>query len=673
MTIARPKQILLFVALLTAALLALPGRNASAQQITYYDFNTPQANSSQYSYMCSLVAVNTPLFCFNYQYTSGYTDTLSPNFISDTYPASIDPILTDNPPQSGTFYATQMTIPAGGQAASMWFSVPQVVANGFTTWFAFKFTPTGKSGNTADGLAFVIQNAAGGGYDLFRSHGQLLRNLRRPHRRSAAAAAAWATAASTTASPSNSIPSTTPWDPDGHTAAHRQRQPHRPAKLRRRHVPIRPAHNSFLIAAHTLRPSPPAWSASGTDRHHPHLQSLTSSVVPHRQRQSRHPRRRQHPSGGDRLQRSQRRACQSLSVYLDPAFDPGTSPPSPSAMRSSPAPTTSPSLNLLNSGSANDSAYVGFTSATGAAFEQHELIGLDLHSPHPRPANPAHQTSPTNPTTTTFLFGTHNYSVTYPPNTVPAGTVMTVIATPFPRLLRRIIAGTPFAGAKCQVYDDTGDNCIVYNVSCTNAGLPVACPAPSGAPPDCAADPTNPSCLTLTTAYDNSTQPVSAGFLQGDPFYAPVSSILSTGNAGTINCSGECAVTPGQTVNIVQNDGTLVGQVTVGAVTLTNQFPFTSTSTIPPEPNGGVFLTSVNLQNIYTGYSTETMDGSTTGRTHSFSDFIATSMTPAFIGTQTQLAATNNPATVESIRPAYRRPSRFSTRLSSPQPAQARG
>ncbi|MGB6903674.1 MAG: choice-of-anchor D domain-containing protein [Acidobacteriaceae bacterium] len=641
MTIARPKQTLLFVALLTAALLALPGRNASAQQITYYDFNTPQANSSQYSYMCSLVAVNTPLFCFNYQYTSGYTDTLSPNFISDTYPASIDPILTDNPPQSGTFYATQMTIPAAGQQASLWFSVPQVVANGFTTWFAFKFTPNGNSGNTADGLAFVVQNAQG------------------VHTSSDPVANCFAAGAGPTALGSgggcmgyggidNSLALEfdtfqNGWDPvdisgsgnDNHIAFQNCGAG----------LPNSPNHNSFLIPDTSTTTTCQVSLGEPASTTLPTLTSNPQSSTP----------------GGGTVTLADGNVHQVvvvysgpneatpnlLQVFIDPPYVAGTHTPSSSAMPVlSGTYNLATALNLLNSGSANDSAYIGFTSATGSAFEQHELMAWTFTPHAPVQQTQPINSSPTNPSTTTFLFGTHNYSVTYPPNTVPTGTAMTVIATPISQAaFDFIIAGTPFAGAKCQVYDDTGDNCIVYNVSCTNAGLPVACPAPSGAPPDCAADPTNPSCLTLTTAYDNSTQPVSAGFLQGDPFYAPVSSILSTGNAGTINCSGECAVTPGQTVNIVQNDGTLVGQVTVGAVTLTNQFPFTSTSTIPPEPNGGVFLTSVNVQNIYTGYSTETMDGSTTGSTHSFSDFVATSTTPAFIGTQLQLSANNNPAT----------------------------
>jgi uncharacterized repeat protein (TIGR02543 family) len=636
MTVIRPKQTLLLVALLTSALLALPGRNASAQQITYYDFNTPQATPSQYSYSCSPIAVNTPLFCFN-----GTTG--NPSFLLDTFPASIDPILTDNPPVSGSWYATQMTSAAGGQAASLWFSVPQVVANGFTSWFAFKFTPNGNSYATADGLAFVIQNSQG------------------VHTASDPIAGCVATGAGPTALGTgggclsyggidNSLAlefdtynNGAGFDPDDLGGSNNDN--HIALQNCGAGVPNSPVHYSFTNAS------------SQTENCQVSLGGPNESTVPTlvSNPQSSTPGNGTVTLADGNVHQvvvvyngpNELNNPNLLQVFIDPPYVSGTHTPTSSATPViSGTYNLATALNLLNSGTANDSAYIGFTSATGSAFEEHELMAWTFtpHAPvqQTQPVN----SSPTSPTTTTFLFGTHNYSVTYPPNTVPAGTTMTVIATPITQAaFDFIIGGTPFAGAMCQVYDDTGDNCIVYNVSCTNAGIPVACPAPSGAPSDCAADPTNPSCLTLTTSYDNSAQPTTPGFLQGDPFYAPVSSVISSGTTGIVNCSGECAVTTGQTVNIVQNNGNLIGQVTVGTVTLPNQFPFTSASTIPSELNGGVFLTSVNVQNIFTGYSTQTMDGSTTGSAHGFSDFIATSLTPAFIGTQTQLAATNNPAT----------------------------
>ncbi len=636
MTVARPKQSLLFAALLTSALLALPGHNASAQQITYYDFNTPQANTSQYSYACSATAVNSPLFCFN-----GTTG--DPSFLLDTFPAPIDPILTDNPPVSGSWYATQMTPSAGGQSSSMWFSVPQVVANGFTSWFAFKFTPNSNSYATADGLAFVIQNsqgvytpsdpiagcvAAGAGPTALGTGGGCL---------------SYGGIDNSLALEFDTYNNGAGFDPDDLGGSYSDN--HIALQNCGAGVPNSPVHYSFTNAS------------SQTENCQVSLGGPSNTTVPTlvSNPQSSTPGNGTVTLADGNVHQvvviysgSAEATPNLLQVYIDPPYVPGTHTPASNAVPViSGTYNLATALNLINSGTANDSAYIGFTSATGSAFEEHELMAWTF-TPHAQvqqtqPVN----SSPSSPTTTTFYFGTHNYSVTYPPNTVPAGTVMTVIATPISQAaFDLIIAGTPFAGAMCQVYDDTGNNCIVYNVSCTNAGTPVACPAPSGAPQDCAADPTNPDCLTLVTSYDNSTQPTTPGFLQGDPFYAPVSSIVSSGTSGTVNCSGECGVTTGQAVNIVQNNGTPIGQVTVGTVAATNQFPFSSTGTIPPEPNGGVFLTSANVQNIFTGYSTNTLDGSTTGSTHTYSDFISTSLTPAFIGTQTQLTANSNPATV---------------------------
>jgi len=86
--------------------LALPlflASNGAAQQITYYDFNAPQANPSQYSYSCGTLPVPSPLFCLN----NYYGQTVSPSFISDFFPASIDPTGGSGSNQ----YATLMTQP----------------------------------------------------------------------------------------------------------------------------------------------------------------------------------------------------------------------------------------------------------------------------------------------------------------------------------------------------------------------------------------------------------------------------------------------------------------------------------------------------------------------------------------------------------------------------------
>lgn len=627
MTIARPTQSLLFAALLTSALLALPGRNASAQQISYFTFDTPGTNPSQYSYTCGTPSSPAPLFCLNnLQDSSQYP----PNFIED-------PAISD-PNYSGGQWVTQLTNAAGGQGASMWFSVPQYVANGFNVWFQFKITPSSSSGNTADGLAFVIQNSRGGGSDS--TSGCSETNSGSTAVGSGGGCLGYGGIDNSVALEFDTF--TNSWDPTDISGSYNDN-----------HIALQ---SCGLSEGYPLANSP-AHLGTGNCL-------LTLGSDPGTSTLISNPGTSSVPGSGKAVTLADGSLHQAvmvyngpldtpanyLYVYLDPAFNPGTLTPVTGSVPLFSGPFDITQYISLISDSGFAPAYVGFTSGTGADFEQHEVTGWTF-TPHTQvqqtqPVN----TSPTNPATTTFSFGTHNYSVTYPAGAVPTGTTMTVIATPIPQsTFDALIAATPFAGAQCQVYDDTGNNCIAYNVSCTNgSNTPIACPAPSGAPPDCAADPTNPNCLTLNTAYNNSAQPTTPGFLQGDPFYAPVSSINSSGTTGSVFCQGECAVASGQTVNIANPDGTLVGTVTVTTVDSTYQFEFTSTTPIPSNNGfGGTteFLTSVHVQNIFTGYSSGSMDGSTTGTTNRFSDFIATQVTPAFIATQTQLTANNNPAT----------------------------
>ena len=664
MTFPSLKSTVRFAVIAAFLLLVLAPFVASAQQITYYTFDTPATTPSQYSYTCAVSDTNgtaPPLFCLNYQ-----GSIQDPTFIED-------PLIAD-PNYANGQWVTQMTTPAGGQAASMWFSVPQYVDQGFNVWFQFRITPdpcnnnngNNCSGNTADGLAFVIQNSYGGGSVSIPSPNP--NNQDPPPGPSGC---------SETGSGVNAVGGgggclgyggidnsvalefdtfNNYWDPTDIAGSGNDN-----------HIALQSCgiENSDGYSF-GLANSPVHFSNYGDTSC---LLSLgnTSTLISN-------PTTSSVPGGSQSVTLADGKLHQVvivyngpldtpanyLYVYLDPALNTGTVTPVAGSVPlfSGPFDITQ-YIDLCCTETGSLPAYVGFTSATGAAFEQHEISGW-TYTPHTQvqQTQPV-QSSPTNPTTTTFPFGTHAYSVTYPPNTVPSGTLMTVIATPISQAaFDAIIRGTPFAGAQCQVYDDTGtdssgnNNCIIYNVSCTDSSYnPIACPAPSNAPADCAADPTNPNCLTLNTAYNNTAEPASPGFLQGDPFYAPINSITSSGSSGSVFCTGACSVATGQTVNIVQANGVLVGQVTVGVVDSTDQFEFTSSTTIPSEPNGGVFLTSVNVQNIFTSYSSGAMDGSTTGTTHTFSDFIATSVTPAFLTTQIQLAATNNPATLNQSDP----------------------
>jgi len=141
------------VALCGVALATFVPPPVAAQQVTYNDFNTPAGAPNQTSAACTLnSAPSGVLFCFN-----SIPGAAGPSYILDNYPAALDP----NGGSGGQYYALQVTQGAASQGSSVWYSVPQNVAGGFTVWYAFKITPGSGAPNTADGLAFVIQNALG--------------------------------------------------------------------------------------------------------------------------------------------------------------------------------------------------------------------------------------------------------------------------------------------------------------------------------------------------------------------------------------------------------------------------------------------------------------------------------------------------------------------------------
>ncbi|MGD0482622.1 MAG: choice-of-anchor D domain-containing protein [Terracidiphilus sp.] len=161
-------QPLLIAALYAMAFAGLFPQRSPAQQVTYLDFNAPQAALGQSSTACGSItggpAANGVLLCLNYE--AGGVDGIS--FISDTYPPSIDPNASTDGGKGSTNYALQLTQNAGSQTSSVWYSTPQNVAQGFTVWYAVKINPAISLQNnafTADGLAFVIQNASGGQKD----------------------------------------------------------------------------------------------------------------------------------------------------------------------------------------------------------------------------------------------------------------------------------------------------------------------------------------------------------------------------------------------------------------------------------------------------------------------------------------------------------------------------
>jgi hypothetical protein len=625
MTCCTSKWNLLPAAVFTFCLLLLAASSASAQQVTYYDFNTPQANPSQYTYACIPGSAANPLFCLN----DGTGTSSNPSFFLDAYPASIDPIPSDNPAQAGSYYATQMT-DGGSQESSLWFSVPQVVANGFTTWFAFKLTPNGDSYATADGLAFVIQNSQGSNLLYDSSAGCTGIGGAGPTALgSGGGCMGYGGIDNSLALEFDTYYNS--WDPNDNNGSNNDN--HIALQNCGAGLPNSPNHDSFtcqvnLGPANAPVPtlvSNPVSSTPGVG-----IVTLADGNV-----------HQVVVSYSGPLEATPN----LLQVFIDPPFNPGTHTPTASAVPViSGTYDITTALNLINSGSANDSAYIGFTSGTGSAFEENELMAW-TYTPHTtvtqsQPLQPAGS-----PTYQPFPFGTHTYGVQYPsggPSTT--GISMTVTAnTVSPALFAQLIAGTPFQGSVCQVYDDTGGNCVIYSVSCFETASPqtvVACPAVTVVP-NCIGSNAS-SCINVKTTYNSSVTPVTPGFIQGDPFFSQISALTVSADTASFTCTGECAVTLGQTVTVVgATPAGFNGSYTVTNVAAPNQFTAQTALSASGTATTAGFLTSSNTQNIFTSWTAANIDGTTKGTTNNFSDFVFTSQTTN-ANTQTVLAANNN-------------------------------
>jgi len=628
--ISTSKRTCLGLALAVTLLAFFPIR-ATAQQITYYDFNAPQADHSEWSYSCPASPGTNLLFCFN-----GTTG--DPSFFLDAYPSAIDP----NPPAPGqpenSYYATQMTPDVSGQVSSMWFSVPQNIVNGFTAWFAFRLTPDSQinppsdsytPSTTADGIAFVIQNSpatgaqdsgsgcgqSGGGVDALGGGGGCL---------------GYSGINNSVALEFDTYQNG--WDPNNNHIA---------LQGCGAGLPNSSDHNSpNCNLGLNLNPL-----TSASDSEHQLAVTLADGNVHQVVVEYAGPNDLTNPN--------------RLQVFLDPVFTSGTHTPVTGSIPVLSSTTNVPALiNLLN----GTSAWVGFTSATGQAFERNELMAWTFTSHDPvtqqQPLQP-----PGSPTYTQFPFGTHTYAVQYPSSTsgVPnacsstdtSDISMTVTAnTVSPGLFSTLIAGTPFAGSTCQVYDDTGGNCVIYSASCscTDTGKSVACPAATVS--NCV-DGNASLCLNVKTTYNNASTPLAPGFIQGDPFFSSISNLTVAGGEATVTCTGECSVvqnpdnsfTPATVTVVGAQPAALNGTYTVTGVSAPNSI--TASTTVPDNsssPGNGGYLTSSNVKNIFTGWTPANIDGTSSGKTTNFSDFVFTdnTVTPA---TGTVLsAATTSPA-----------------------------
>jgi hypothetical protein len=596
---ARVLKLIVVFSLVASGLISLP---AMAQQITYYDFD-----NLNFSPTCTATDPGAALFCFNKTTTQTVNATYPALETDAPYPAIVDPNPTDNSPVDSTHSSLQISDGAF-EYSSAWFGVPQKVLNGFTAYVAFRLNSdhVASPGN-GDGIAFVLQNAAGGGDDNEGSGDGDCKpvgaglNIVSPY----GACLGYGGIDNSLAIEFDTYQND--FDPDANHIAMQS------CGLGESNVGLANSSDharcNLAMASQTATPTLILPNMSDGNVHQVVIEYSGATGTPANQWQ----------------------------VFIDPVFIAGTHTPDPT--QSTAVITTTVDLThymtLQNSGSANDSAYVGFTGASGGSYENQEILAWTF-TPH----SPAIQQQPLQSagTQTTFPFGNHTYGVTYESGDTSNVDMVVTAITVSPTLFQSLIAGSSFTGSTCQIYDGTGGNCIVYSVSCVKHGSNppevVDCPA--------SADPSQ-ALIDVKSAYDNTIQPTSPGMLQGDPLLAPIASISGNGTTATVTCAGECAATAGQTVTILGNSDTNYDITTTVITTTINTFTFAS-----PDSTGGTggYVNSSNLQNIFVSYVPQRIDGTTSGKTKNFSEIVSLAQT--LINTSTTITPPAPPITYGS-------------------------
>jgi uncharacterized repeat protein (TIGR01451 family) len=119
-------------------------------------------------------------------------------------------------------------------------------------------------------------------------------------------------------------------------------------------------------------------------------------------------------------------------------------------------------LSLASTGgelSPADSAYVGFTGATGAFVENNDLLSWTF-TPHE--SQTISQPAPAN-VFTTYNFGSYLYKVR------PDKNIDHLTVTEVPTDFGTFNAGSSFPTAQCIVYDSTGGKCVEFHAVCQGA------------------------------------------------------------------------------------------------------------------------------------------------------------------------------------------------------------
>jgi len=291
------------------------------------------------------------------------------------------------------------------QAGSAWYTLLQPVAGGFSTTFSFKIT--NPSNPTADGIAFVVQNS-GAGLQALGDGGGGIGYQGIPN--------SLAVEFDTYANPTDPE-----WDGSGSAPAN--------------HIAIQSCATATNSADHTLcelnLATSPVQLANGAT-HTVRIDYVTNVAPPE--------------NCGEFCPTS------FMQVTIDghAVFESNGVPVDLSSL-----------LTLANpSDQVADSAYVGFTGATGFFQEENDILSWTF-TPHSGQTITQTHLPPNQ--FTTFNFGSYLYKVQ------PDVGIDTLSVTEVPTDPGSFNAGPNFPGAQCIVYDSTGGKCIEFHAQCTGA------------------------------------------------------------------------------------------------------------------------------------------------------------------------------------------------------------
>lgn len=398
------------------------------------------------------------------------------------------------------------------ESATSWFTIPQHVNQGFTTYFAFQIH-SASCCNPGDGLAFVVQNSS----HTDESYGATGAGI--TARGVSEGGMGYAGIPNSLAVEFDTFANV--WDPTSN------------------HVAVQgcgtntngPVHKSGTFTIGDNNQVTSCLVASGLNSRIPHLgvtcanDTCADGSV--------------HQVVIEYTPPADVEGSGTLMVWIDQPFVPHTHTPCPNNRIPGCPVAAVTSINISYtidnthsrgiSLAGGTSAWVGFTGSQTNETQTEDILAWEF-TPH-APAQ-IQQTIPNGGIEAHYSFGGNDTGVTYFPGFVnqngcdgmqPSGVVclMTVLATPTARnvFYQQRLVGTPFSNEQCVVYLGTGGNCVVYSITCQNSSNPhvnVTCPASL---PNTCNNIGDPGCIIFETSFYTADPltPSNADYIKTDP------------------------------------------------------------------------------------------------------------------------------------------------------------